>query len=711
MERKTKIKIRTKILLLVLGLPLISLFLFSYKINNDLRATGNFILQNSITLGSNAALESEKTLKEQSKSYLLRIVENQAAVSNAIFEKVELSVDILTDHASSLWDNQSQLQPGPSFYWDSEIDPNNPPLSVCRLALENNEGIEKDIDISSNIDNLFVSSLAHDPNIKILQIGTETGLHRRSPFTRKHKKGYDPRVRDWYKDAIKSDVAGWSEPYISATEELLMITCYKAVYNKNNELAGVLGADVILDVLNDKIINTQIGDLGYAFLMDQKGRIIVSPGSAKGDQKWDESFETESWLNHKNAALKNIAKDMTAGKTGIVQSRYNDEEKFIAYAPLKNTSWSLGIVMSVKEVISSAENTKNKINASTKVTEQQIKTHLKKFDLIFAIFLVVIMTIVSFLGIRLSKKITDPIILLNKGANIIGSGKLEHKLDIQTGDELESLSDAFNKMAENLKSYIKNLNTTTAEKEKIESELNIAKEIQMSLLPNIFPPFPDRKEFDIFADMNPAKEVGGDLYDFFFINERKLCFLIGDVSGKGVPAALFMVITKILLKTQALRGLSPSEILDNVNKIIYPENDENMFITVFCAIIDTVTGEVEYSNAGHNPPLIYTKGEDFTYLKMERSFVVGPMEDTNYVTRKIQLNPNDMIFLYTDGVTEATNKDLELFNEARLQEALSKIEDVNPENVIAEVKSQVNKFVGEAEQSDDITMLALRYKG
>jgi sigma-B regulation protein RsbU (phosphoserine phosphatase) len=252
---------------------------------------------------------------------------------------------------------------------------------------------------------------------------------------------------------------------------------------------------------------------------------------------------------------------------------------------------------------------------------------------------------------------------------------------------------------------------TRAARQRIESELNVANEIQTSMLPRIFPPFPDRKEFDIYATMDPAREVGGDFYDFFFIGEDKLCFLIGDVSGKGVPASLFMVISKTLLKTEGLRGYSPDEILSRVNSILYPDNDAHMFVTIFCVILDTKTGEIQFANGGHNPPLIGNGGRDFEFIQMPKGFVVGPMPDMEYECKKLALKPNDVIFLYTDGVTEAMNPEGQLFSDERLRQCLSNLKGKDIEDIIHGVRNEIATFAQGASQSDDITMLALAYKG
>ena len=259
-----------------------------------------------------------------------------------------------------------------------------------------------------------------------------------------------------------------------------------------------------------------------------------------------------------------------------------------------------------------------------------------------------------------------------------------------------------------IKRFSVNLKETITEKERIESELKIARSIQASMLPT---KFPERKDIDIFAIMEPAREVGGDFYDFFFIDKNKICMIIGDVSGKGITAALFMVISKTLLKTESLRGLEPGEILYRVNNLLYPENEECMFVTVFCSILDIKTGELRYANAGHNPPLLYTASDGFEFMDVNKGFVLAGMNNVKFASEKIYLKHDDVIFLYTDGVTEAMNPDKKQFSNNRLLQTLLKIKEKNARICIEGVREDVRSFVKEEPQSDDITMIALKYNG
>jgi len=245
--------------------------------------------------------------------------------------------------------------------------------------------------------------------------------------------------------------------------------------------------------------------------------------------------------------------------------------------------------------------------------------------------------------------------------------------------------------------------------ERLESELSMARDIQLSLVPNVFPPFPNCPNLDIYAILQPAKEVGGDIYDFFFIDEERLCFVIGDVSGKGMPAALFMSATRTLFKAQADREGDTGEILKKVNNDLCRGNDSSMFVTLFCGILHMTTGEVIFSNGGHNPPYLYRQGA-LEMLSHKHGPALGILEDISYGSARMVLEPGDMLVMYTDGVTEAMNSRNEMFEVQRLEQAMKKSINPSPETILKGIMSEVGEFVRGAEQSDDITMLALHYR-
>lgn len=284
-----------------------------------------------------------------------------------------------------------------------------------------------------------------------------------------------------------------------------------------------------------------------------------------------------------------------------------------------------------------------------------------------------------------------------------------HKLTIHTGDEVENLYHIFCKMETDLEEHIRRLTAITAEKERIGAELSVATQIQADLLPSIFPPYPDRKEFDIYASMTPAREVGGDFYDFFLIDDDHLALVIADVSGKGIPAALFMIISKTLIKNHIQNGEAPETVFANVNEQLCESNQEGMFVTAWMAVLTLSTGKLTYVNAGHNPPFLQQNGRRFEMLQSQPGFVLAAMEGIVYQQEELFLSEGDTLFLYTDGVTEAEKTEEDFYGEEHLGAVLNRGAWESSAELIGAVREDVAGFVGSRPQSDDMTMLCVRY--
>ncbi len=315
-------------------------------------------------------------------------------------------------------------------------------------------------------------------------------------------------------------------------------------------------------------------------------------------------------------------------------------------------------------------------------------------------------------SIILRRGVIKPILTLTDEAKRFAETNMpsENLLKIRQRDEVGILARAVEKMETDIVEYTQNLTAITAEKERVNTELSVATRIQANMLPSIFPAFPERKEIDIYATMNPAKEVGGDFYDFFMVDERHLAIVMADVSGKGVPAALFMVIGKTLIKDHTQSGKDLGEVFTEVNELLCESNSEGLFITAFEGVLDLVNGEFRFVNAGHEIPYICKKDGRFKPHKIRAGFVLAGMENMRYKCGEMQLDVGDKIFQYTDGVTEATNANNELFGMDRLTNILGENSALPPAELLPKIKEDIDKFVGEAPQFDDITMLCLEYK-
>ena len=344
----------------------------------------------------------------------------------------------------------------------------------------------------------------------------------------------------------------------------------------------------------------------------------------------------------------------------------------------------------------------------------------KSFFVLFAVSMFVIVNAVAIgSALYVRKNLVNPMNSIAEAAasyvkdRRAGNESTDHfsKLNIRTGDELENLALVMADMENDLADYEEHLTEVVAEKERIGTELGLATRIQADMLPNIYPAFPDRPEFDVYATMTPAKEVGGDFYDFFLIDDNHLGLVMADVSGKGVPAALFMMASKILIANHAMNGKSAAEVLETVNEQICSNNREEMFVTVWFGILDTRTGLIRAANAGHEYPVMKKPGGQFELIKDKHGFVIGGMAGMKYKEYELQMEPGSKLFLYTDGVPEATNSENELFGTDRMVEALNKASEGSTYDVLGSVSDAIKNFVQDAPQFDDITMLCLDFIG
>lgn len=397
---------------------------------------------------------------------------------------------------------------------------------------------------------------------------------------------------------------------------------------------------------------------------------------------------------------------------GIVDTGKRADDYFISKSQFGyNTSAILPVI----------RNGRTAALVTVEIPMSTIENTLRQFILrSIMISVVVFAVILALVMLFVNRTMTRPVMKMAKAASSFIASRQEGRdmgaspittLSVETGDELEVLCRALKGMEKDLATHIENLKKVTAEKERIGAELNVATQIQADMLPRIFPPFPDRNEFDIFASMTPAKEVGGDFYDFFLIDDNHLGMVMADVSGKGVPAALFMVIAKTLIKNRAQMGGGPSEILQYVNEQLCQGNEAELFVTVWFAILDITTGKGMAANAGHEHPVIRRANGEYELVQYRHSPAIAVMEDIRFKEHEFEMHPGDSLFVYTDGVTEATNAKNELYGTERMLKALNSEMDADPKKLLQNVQDGINAFVGNAPQFDDITMMCLAYNG
>ena len=336
--------------------------------------------------------------------------------------------------------------------------------------------------------------------------------------------------------------------------------------------------------------------------------------------------------------------------------------------------------------------------------------HAQNLLLLLIVFIVAAGLISAY---SVSGQIINPLNTITRRVVSLGIRHKQFKMEdvYRTGDEIEVLAEAFAKQSALTMLYIDQIKRVTAEKERISAELDMARKIQESQLPRLFPPFPDRKEFSLYASMTPAKEVGGDFYDFFMVDNDHIALVIADVSGKGVPAALFMMVTRVLVKSGLQSGKDPQETLESVNNQLCESNEQGFFVTMWVALLEISTGKCSVVNAGHEHPAVCKAGEKYELIVYKHAMPIGTMEGLRFKQHEFQMNPGDIFFVYTDGVAEATNRNNELYGPERMLDALNLDTGADPENVLFNVKNDIDRFVDGAEQFDDITMLCLLYHG
>ena len=513
---------------------------------------------------------------------------------------------------------------------------------------------------------------------------------------------YDHRTRKWYTDTVQAKKLIFTEPYMATYGKMCISIC--APYYENDEIAGVVVADINTDYICDRMRSSYVDGSEFTFVMDRHGHIVISPQT--------EGVFVATNDETSNPVLAEAAAIIASGETGIIPVHTEEGDYYLAYAPLKKIGWSIATVINQDEILEGGK----RIEAYVSKLFKDYNDNRENFIIltIMAAFLLFIVTLYPIwkVNVKMAKGFAAPIKVLTDGVQEISDGNLKKKLFIKTGDEIEILAENVNNMTDKLSEYMENLSKTIAQKQRIETELSVGTRIQSGMLPNGHNPYPARKDFNLAAMMQPAKEVGGDFYDFYFLDENHLAITVADVSDKGVPAALFMVITKTLLKENLLFIGDPEKlgkVFEETNDTLVNSNEENMFVTVFSGVLDTNTGNFVYVNAGHNPPIIKHDG-NCSYLEKADHPVMGAIEGLPYNISKITLQKGDSLFLYTDGVTEAMNTERKLFGEKRLLENL-KISFGNAESDINNVYAPVKKYSGSAVQSDDITMLEIIYNG
>ena len=518
------------------------------------------------------------------------------------------------------------------------------------------------------------------------------------------------RERPWYLGAAQSNSIFFTDVLKDTFTGEIGITCTIPI-RQDGRLIAVAAADLFLDQMEEAVSNS--GDVvHYTCIINNQGHVVFSPQN-QGTLRARTAEEAVDLRSSEQADLAAFVRDALNGVTGVRELDLDGDRVYLAGAPVKTLGWAVVSVVdkaaTERPTIMMQEQFDSTLNEAATIYNKNLDR--SKQTIIVLILLILIMGLTA--GDRLSRRIVRPLEHMTNRVRSLGGKNLQFRMEeeYRTGDEIEVLAESFSALSAKTLQYVDQVKRVTAEKERIGAELTMANAIQRSQLPRLFPPFPNRHEFNLFATMKPAKEVGGDFYDFFMVDNDHVALVMADVSGKGVPAALFMMVTRMLIKSRLQSGESVAEALTNVNRQLCENNELGYFVTVWLAVLEISTGKGVAVNAGHEHPVLRRSDGKYELVLYRHSLAVAAMDGVRFRQHEFQLCPGDSFFVYTDGVTEATNGEHELFGTDRMLEALNKEPDAEPDQLLKNVMDDIHRFMDGEDQFDDITMMCLKYNG
>ena len=703
----------------VVNLILITVLMISLAYN------GAIIYQNRVLtqLSAENNEKQEQALTQIAGGVMDAVVESglndktslQAQLTDEVFHNLAIRVQIMGEYAEKLLSdpegNPRKEYAAPDSARNGEI------VAQTILASDvDEEAVADRIGLAANMSDMMVTLFGASADTNSCFIALPEGAfivvddRSASKFSESGEPVvYDCRTRPWYQLAVERETLIFTDVDVDAFTGDIGIVCAMPVY-VDGKLAAVVGSDLFLTSMADAIRSSD-EDGGFEVVVNGNGHVVFSPKN-EGVFQVVESSNASDLRDGTNPELSAMVADAMKGKTGVRLVQVGDVAYYMSGAPMETVGWALLYAIEQEKIDAPAQMLRESYQSIANETTQTYlaKRKITSFSAAAVLLTLTILALAS--AIILGKKIVKPLNLITLKIANLSETNLEFTMEdaFRTDDEIEVLAESFAKLSHRTVEYVAEVRRVTAEKERIGTELHMANQIQESMLPSIFPAFPERKEFDIYAVMDPAREVGGDFYDFFLIDQDHLCMVIADVSGKGIPAALFMMISKIIIQSCAMLGRDAGEILTKTNEALCSNNRMEMFVTVWIGILEISTGRLTAANAGHEYPAIMT-GSRFELLKDKHGLVIGAMPGIMYKEYEMELKPGDKLFLYTDGVAEATHGGDELFGTKRMLEALNREPDAGPEQLLKNVRRAVDQFVGNDEQFDDLTMMCIEYKG
>ena len=658
---------------------------------------------------------SGQTMEAVLNASMKRMTALQAYIADDLFGDVRSDVMTLQTIAEKLFENADEIAPRQVYEPSADME------GIPSVQLIHEDGVNPEdsqmVGLMGNMSEIMLSMYENSGKMSSVFVGTSDGnmiLVNDRPSVFLSENGtpltLEIRHRPWYAQASVAGKIIFTGVEVDAYTDNPMVECAAPVY-LNGGLVAVVAADIYLTEINDYVESTAT-DESFVCVVNEKGQILFSPAKS-GFFKAELTADAPDLRKSENTEFADFVTRAQKENTEIEIVTVDGKEYYVSGVPMPSTGWT---VISVVDKDAMYQPAAIMLTQYDSINEEALLTYRegsKKALRMVIILTIVVILLATSVALILATRIVKPVEKMTKRLNSLGENDDVFQMEdaYRTGDEIEVLAESFAKLSQRAREYILQITEIAAEKERISTELALATRIQADMLPNIYPAFPERKEFDIYGSMDPAKEVGGDFYNFFLIDEDHLCMIMADVSGKGVPAALFMMASLIILSNNAMIGKSPAQILTDTNAAICSNNREEMFVTVWLGILEISTGKLIAANAGHEYPALKQPNGKFELLKDKHGFVIGGMEGLKYQEYELMLQPGAKLFLYTDGVPEATDKDELQFGTDRMIEALNQDTNGSPEQILKNVRQAVDDFVKEAEQFDDLTMLCLEYNG
>ena len=647
---------------------------------------------------------------------LVRVNLAEALFAEEEFDDAGRRVTFLAECATRLFADPESYTARPYSKPDPDVDGTWTAMAIFAEGVdENDPAVKAKVGLVANLSDTMIA-LCKSVDVDDMYIGMPEGTFfsvSKSPsswFTDGRLREYDPRGRIWYRKAAEAGTLIFSDGELDANTGRFCVECAMPVYDPEGNLQAVAGMDLYLDEIQEVMeIYALEGEFGL--LVNQDGKPVF-PAQAEAFPMPSEDRDRDLRESRNELLSRTVDTALKGRYMEVTPVQLGDGLFYITAAPIEITGW---VLVSAYDQAVSGEASVRMQSSIAAVQDGEAENYRKKLGALRtqSLIMLIAVTVLTLSGaIILGNRIVKPLKTISQRISRLSEGELEFKMEdaYRTGDEVEELAESFASMSHRTIAYMDKVVKVTAERERIGTELSLANQIQNTMLPHLFPAFPDRSEFDIFASMDPAKEVGGDFYDFFLIDDDHLCMVMADVSGKGVPAALFMMASKIIISNNAVMGKTPSEVLRDTNTTLCANGQEDMFVTVWIGILELSTGRLTAANGGHEYPVLEKEGRFEVYMDTH-GFLVGGMPGMQYTDYEIRMEPGDKLFVYTDGIPEAHNGELEMFGIERMVDTLNRNREEKPEDLLKAVQKAVDAFVGDAEQFDDLTMLCLEYKG